>query len=109
MNDAQRAEVKKMIEDAFSEILGVDRFTFQSDVQIFDARNIQLGRGTGTKIATATDQKLAFWGATPVDRPDTVADPSGGGSSATDAIDIAARQKIVQIIDRLQEIGLIST
>ncbi len=33
---------------------------------ITDATNIPLGTGTGTKIGTATGQKLAFWNATPV-------------------------------------------
>ena len=55
--------------------------------------------GTGTKIGTATAQKLGFYNATPVNQPDTVAD-------ATDATDVIAR--VNDIIDRLQELGLIA-
>lgn len=34
-----------------------------------DGANIAVGSGTGTKIATATTQKLGFWNATPVVQP----------------------------------------
>jgi len=57
----------------------------------------------GLKIGDASTALLGFYGATPVDRPDTVADPSGGGT-----IDTEARTAINAIIDRLQELGLIA-
>jgi hypothetical protein len=34
-----------------------------------DASNIVLGTGTGSKIGTATTQKLGFWNATPIVQP----------------------------------------
>ena len=42
---------------------------FQNDITISDTRNIILATGTGTKIGTATDQKLGFWNATPIVQP----------------------------------------
>ena len=81
----------------------MERYTFQKNIQIFDARNIQLGRTNGTKIGTATDQLLAFYGVTPVNQPATVADPSGGLT-----VDGPSRGAINSIIDRLQELGLIA-
>jgi hypothetical protein len=57
----------------------------------------------GLKIGDASTALLGFYGAAPVDRPDTVADPSGGGT-----IDTEARTAINAIIDRLQELGLIA-
>jgi hypothetical protein len=57
----------------------------------------------GIKIGSATSSLLGFYGATPVDRPATVADPTGGGT-----IDAEARTAINDIIDRLQELGLIA-
>ena len=57
----------------------------------------------GLRIGDASTALLGFFGATPVDRPDTVADPSGGGT-----IDTEARTAINAIIDRLQELGLIA-
>jgi len=67
----------------------------------------QAGSGGGTlrglKIGSASTSLIGFYGATPVDRPDTVADPTGGGT-----IDAEARTAINALIDRLQELGLIA-
>jgi hypothetical protein len=41
---------------------------FGGNIQIAD-KDIALGTTTGTKIGTATTQKLAFWNATPIVRP----------------------------------------
>lgn len=57
----------------------------------------------GLRIGGATTSLVGFYGATPVDRPDTVADPTGGAT-----IDAEARTAIGLIIDRLQELGLIA-
>jgi hypothetical protein len=64
------------------------------------------GSGTslrGIKIGSATSSLLGFYGVTPVDQPATVADPAGGGT-----VDTEARTAINDIIDRLQELGLIA-
>ena len=44
------------------------------NISVAEGKNIALGTTTGTKLATATSQKLAFWNATPVVQP-TVGDP----------------------------------
>jgi hypothetical protein len=67
-------------------------------------RDIVTDTTTGTKIGTATTQKIGFFNATPVDQPATVADPSG----VTTDEDVEARTAINAIIDRLQELGLIA-
>ena len=66
--------------------------------------DIVLPTSGGVKIGTATNQLLGFYGATPVDQPATVADPSG----VTTDEDVEARTAINAIIDRLQELGLIA-
>lgn len=43
-----------------------DRYISEKNIQMQDGRNFQVGRGTGTKIGTAIDQKLGFFGSTPV-------------------------------------------
>ena len=79
-------------------------FRWASNEFILDAEK---GSGGGTlrgiKIGSATTSLLGFYGVTPVDQPDTVADPSGGGTQ-----DAEARTAINAIIDRLQELGLIA-
>lgn len=52
-----------------------------------DASNIVVNTTTGTKIATATTQKLGFWNATPIVQPSSTGETTGwttgGGSAAT--------------------------
>ena len=96
-------QVRQIIKEELSNFLGSDRYIFQKNIQIFDGRNIQLGRTNGTKMGTATAQLLGFYGVTPVDQPATISDPSGGGT-----VDTQARTAINALIDRLQELDLIA-
>ena len=61
------------------------------------------GTKRGLQICSAATDELGFFGATPVDQPATVADPSGGST-----VDTEARAAIASLIDRLQELGLIA-
>ena len=61
------------------------------------------GTKRGLQICSAATDELGFFGATPVDQPATVADPSGGST-----VDTEARAAIAAVIDRLQELGLIA-
>lgn len=45
-------------------------FNFYQPIKMQD-KDIQLGTSTGTKIGTATSQKLGFWNATPIIQPTT--------------------------------------
>jgi len=63
-------------------------------------RNIKLSTSTGTKIGTATTQKLAFYNATPVVQPAAVAD-------ATDAASVITQLNL--LLSRLRDLGLIAT
>jgi hypothetical protein len=65
-----------------------------------DGSNIVLGTTTGTKLGTATTQKLAFWDATPVVQPAAVAD-------ATDATDVITQ--LNDLLAKLRTLGLIAT
>jgi len=66
-------------------------------------KNLTFATATGTKIGTAANQLLSFYGAEAVDQPATVSDPTGGGT-----VDAEARTAIIAVIDRLQELGLIA-
>ena len=65
--------------------------------------DIILSATTGTKIGTATTQKLGFYNATPIIRGAAVTDPTGGVT-----IDAESRTAIIAINDRLQAAGLIA-
>ena len=106
----------KQLEEVLSVLVRSDRYTFQKDIQLLDGRGIQLAKGTGTNIGTASDQKLGLWGVTPVDQPETVSDAStdtvSDNSETTNNTTInsnftATTDAINAIIDRLQEVGII--
>ena len=108
-----REEIANASRELLLELVQPERYTFQKHIQMFDSRNIQTGRTDGTIIATASDQKIGFYGTTPVDQPATVADPSistvsGSGADATINTNFTNLDNAVEsIIDRLQELGLI--
>jgi hypothetical protein len=60
-------------------IIGATR----GNLQITDARDVILGTTTGTKIGTATTQKLGFYNATPVVQPAAVADITTTATAGT--------------------------
>ena len=95
-------KVRQIIRDELRDFIVTDKYIFQRLVQFLDGRNIQLGKTTGTKLGTSSSEKLGLWGTTPVDQPETVSDPSGGGT-----VDSESRTAIVAIIDRMQELGSI--
>lgn len=64
-----------------------------------DAKNIAVGTTTGTKIATASTQKLSFFGVTPVVQPAAVADSTGAG-------DVVAQ--LNALLARMRSLGLIA-
>ena len=84
--------VRRIIREELSKSETVERYLFQKHLQIFDGRNIQVGRGTGTKLGTATDQKIAFHGKTPVIQANAISAPSGGAT-----VDAESRNKINEI------------
>lgn len=66
MNEEQ---IRQIIREELGGLIKSDRYVFEKAIQIADGRNIQVAKGTGTKIGTeggATGQKLGFFGATPV-------------------------------------------
>jgi hypothetical protein len=65
-----------------------------------DAINITLNTTTGTKIGTATSQKLGFFNQTPVVQPTAVAD-------ATTAVDVITQFNA--LLTRMRNLGLIAT
>jgi hypothetical protein len=69
-----------------------------------DAKNITLNATTGTKIGTATNQKLGFYNATPIVQGASVADAIGGA-----IVDAEARAAINALISRIEALGLIAT
>ena len=102
MTSKDQEIVRNIIKEELASLILSDRYTFQKNLQIFDARNIQLGQENGTKIGTEDTQKLGFYGVTPIARRINIPYASGGAVQDTTA---RAQQNL--IIDTLQAIGII--
>jgi hypothetical protein len=72
-----------------------------ADNTLADGVDIAVGSTTGTMIGTASTQKLAFYGETPVVQGLAVSPAVGGGT-----IDAQARTAIDAIIARLAAVGI---
>jgi hypothetical protein len=80
--------------------VGIGTTSPSSLLHLADAGNITVGTTTGTKIGTATTQKLGFYDATPVVQPAAVAD-------ATTAIDVITQ--LNDLLAKLRTLGIIAT
>lgn len=69
-----------------------------------DGTNIVFQSTNGTKIGTATTQKLAFYNSTPIVQGAAVADAAGGTT-----IDAEARTALNALLARIRSLGLIAT
>jgi hypothetical protein len=81
------------------------------DFTIADTRNIILATGTGTKIGTATSQKLSFWNATPIVQPTTAVASATRVSNAGSAIstgDTFDGYTVAQVIKALRDTGILA-
>lgn len=90
------------LEQIINAFIRSDRYIFQKHLQMFDANNISVGGNKGTKIGTATTQKLAFYGVTPVVQAGAISAPSGGAT-----VDAEARTAINSIRTALKNFGVI--
>jgi len=61
-------------------------------------KNIITDTSTGTKIGTASNQKLGFWGVSPVVQQTKIQDPTESGASLDSAVEA--------IIDALEAVGI---
>jgi hypothetical protein len=85
---------------------------------ITDAGTIQVGTGTGTKIGTATTQKLGFWNATPVVQPASTGNSTTATAAGTNAANRetsytggvgATAYTVADIIANLKNAGLLAS
>lgn len=74
-------------------------------------RHIYFDTGTGTKIGTATNQKFAFWNATPIVQPTTAVTAatvvSGAGSNIKDT-DTFDGYTVAQVVKALRNLGILA-
>jgi hypothetical protein len=85
--------------------------TLTGNLTMPDAKDIILNTTTGTKIGTATNQKLSFWNATPIIQPTTGVGAAtltgGGGTNITDT-DTFDGYTLKQVVKALRNIGILA-
>lgn len=72
--------------------------TINGLVNLADATHVQAGTGTGTKIGTATTQKIGFYNASPVVQPSSVPDATDPGTTTTQLNLLLARMRTLGLI-----------
>jgi len=110
MNEEQ---VREIIRDELGALIANDRYVFQRELEIANARNIILGESVGTKIGTSTTQKLGFYGVTPVVQPSSTAIVTGTANGTYDTTEQDMINDLVtavnSIISDLRTLGLQDT
>ncbi len=80
----------------------------RGNINYTDGGNFVIGTTTGTKIGTATSQKIGFWNATPIVQPTTgvaaATRVGGGGTTVTDT-DTFDGYTIAQLVKALRNMG----
>ena len=96
----------EQLEAMLAQLVKSDRYTVSKAMQFTDGRNIQLGLSTGTKIGTASTQKLAFLGATPIAQAGAISAPSAPGSSYAQSDAQSAVAAINSLRTAIKNIGI---
>lgn len=87
------------------------RVTSSGDVQLADAKNITFNTTTGSKLGTATTQKIGFWNATPIVQPTTsVSASTFAANTSAIANDTATFDgyTIGQVVKALRNLGILA-
>lgn len=99
-------QIRQIIKDELGVLLGSDRYIFGKKLQLLDGRDMQLGKGTGTKIGTETTQKLGFFNKTPIVQVGAISAPSAPGGTYAQSEAQSAVTAINSIRTALINLGL---
>jgi hypothetical protein len=83
----------------------------RGNFNITDTKNFILGTATGTKIGTATSQKLSFWNVTPIVQPTTAitsATVAGSGGTNITTNSTFDGYTMAQVVKALRNAGLLA-
>jgi len=83
-----------------------DRYNIGKTMQFQDGRNIQVGKGVGTKIGTESTQKIGFFGKTPIVRPAAISTTLAAGGTYSQAVEDSYKIAIDDIKTVLINLGL---
>lgn len=104
----QRIEKLEAIINAF--VLS-DKYEFKKLVRLWDGADFVVGTGTGTKIGTATTQKIGFYNTTPIIQPTTAGTNGVFVQNTGNAVNDASTfdgYKLVRVVRALKELGILA-
>lgn len=90
---------------------GTPTFTFNESLILADAKNITFGTTTGTKIGTATTEKIGFWNTTPIVQPTTAITAGAFVANTSNIADDSATfdgYTLGQVVAALRSAGLLA-
>lgn len=71
----------EVLENFVADFSYSDRYIFQKHAQFLDAKDISFGTSKGTRIGKSVNEKIAFFGATPIVRQAAITAPSIQGAT----------------------------
>ena len=83
-----------------------DRYIIGKTMQFQDGRNIQLAKGTGTKIGLSATEKLGFYGKTPIVQVGAITSPTSQGATYDQSTANTLKTAIDAIRTALINLGL---
>lgn len=107
MNEIEQIKERlEKIENLLASLSYSDRFIFQKHLQLMEGRNISTGTGTGTKIGTATTNKIGFFNALPVVQQGAISNPNDQSGIYVQADVQSIVTAVKAIITTLKNLGL---
>ena len=108
-------QVRQIIKEELEALIKSDRYVFHKRIQMLDKVDIETSPTTGTKIGTASTQKISLWGNTPVTQRAAIADgfTGGAGSAGGGFVNATERDATIDslndVIQALRDVGIIDT
>ena len=95
----------RLLENLIFVLIKSDKYYFSKHLVFADGMNISANTGTGTKIGTATGQKIGLWNVVPVIQPasGSQAAVSGTADSTYSANEVTLINDIVTLVNELRQ------
>lgn len=101
-------KIREIIRDELSDIIKKNKLVFPYPMQILDGNDITLAQLIGTRIGTATTQKLAFLGSIPRVQWPNIPHPNIQLAAYSQANAESLRSTIESLMDLCKAFGLLA-
>lgn len=102
------AKVREIIRQELAHFMKQSKFVFGKPIQIEDGNDITIGQTFGTRIGTASTQKIGFLGATPRVQWPTIPHPNIQGATYNQTDAESLRSAVESLMDIMKEFGYLA-